>query len=526
MQFDFHALQEAPQIRQRLLQWLPQQRWFASKSHAVSGVSIADAVVLSESADAARLFALFEIEFVGKSSELYAAPIAVTRAGDEFAVVECLEASLWLSFLNRLLVTEQSLPTIKGGKFCGAVTRAFNADALLKCSVGDVHVHAGQQTNTSVSIGASYFMKLFRRPQCGQNPEAEIGVFLAEHNFANTPAVVATITYRPASSTSSSEDGERCLAIMSQRLAAECEAWPHCVGLVTQFWRRLAKCPTRLANAPQPVDWRINRATSTQLLDAELTELMSESLATAALLGRRTAELHRTLALGTSTDFVPEALTSPKLAEIVELVRHEITATANLMKAQDAVVQQVGASRFAAELTPRSTELLNSLSSHSATPDALLIRVHGDYHLGQVLRANGDFFIVDFEGEPDRPLAERRLKRPAVKDVAGMLRSFHYAANFVDPRTLEGLEQLNPETDRVGWQEFWYSHVALQFMQSYCDGIADTGLLPQDPSSAQQLLDLFLLEKALYELRYELNNRPDWARIPIGGLSQILGITR
>ncbi len=527
MQFDFAALQEAPHVRQSLTQWLPQQRWFASKSREVAQVSIADAAVLSQSATAVRLLALFRIEFVSGPAELYAAPLQVTQTAEGPTIEECLEPDLWLELLRRLLVDDRSLPTLCGGAFEGSVTRAFDARHITACSLDEVQVHAGQQTNTSVSIGKSYFLKLFRRPQCGLNPDAELGIFLAEHGFANTPAIAATLSYQPAAASSASNvDEPRCVATLSQRLAAESEAWSFCTRQVCDFWQRLAQQPEQLAAAPQPVDWRLNRTAVSLPVDEKVDGLVRESLATAALLGQRTAEMHRTLSLGTESAFAPEALTSAKLAGLVELVRHEIGVTESLLATQQEVVTRVGATRFAAELAPQSTRFLNRLVASPTVPDANMIRVHGDYHLGQVLRANGDFFIVDFEGEPDRPLAERREKRPAMKDVAGMLRSFHYAANFVDPRSLDGLQDLPAQTDCIGWQEYWYSRVALEFLKSYSVGVAGAGVLPTDPSTAQQLLDLFLLEKALYELRYELNNRPEWARIPITGLSQILGIGR
>jgi maltose alpha-D-glucosyltransferase/alpha-amylase len=156
--------------------------------------------------------------------------------------------------------------------------------------------------------------------------------------------------------------------------------------------------------------------------------------------------------------------------------------------------------------------------------DALRIRCHGDYHLGQVLYTGKDFVIIDFEGEPARSLSERRLKRSPLRDVAGMLRSFHYAtynALFFDKSIGGGLQ---PEEQQAlePWARFWYMWVAAVFLKSYLQAASDGSFLPQEPDELEALLDVYLLEKAFYELKYELNNRPDWVRIPLRGILELL----
>jgi maltose alpha-D-glucosyltransferase/alpha-amylase len=148
--------------------------------------------------------------------------------------------------------------------------------------------------------------------------------------------------------------------------------------------------------------------------------------------------------------------------------------------------------------------------------DGLLTRIHGDYHLGQVLRYRSDFVILDFEGEPARSLAERRAKQSPMKDVAGMLRSFSYAAyatliNFTARRP-EDLGRLLP------WARLWERSVSAEFLRAYRAASQNSNHVPSDPAAFRQLLDAYLLDKALYELRYEMNNRPTWARIPVEGI--------
>jgi maltose alpha-D-glucosyltransferase/alpha-amylase len=154
---------------------------------------------------------------------------------------------------------------------------------------------------------------------------------------------------------------------------------------------------------------------------------------------------------------------------------------------------------------------------------AARIRCHGDYHLGQVLYTGKDFVIIDFEGEPARSLSERRLKRSPLRDVAGMIRSFHYAAQTV----LNKYVPLQPKPEDAlpllqHWAQYWYVWVSVSFLNTYLDTISQTGLLPKDPTQLKILLDAFLLDKALYEVGYELNNRPDWVKVPLQGILQML----
>jgi maltose alpha-D-glucosyltransferase/alpha-amylase len=151
---------------------------------------------------------------------------------------------------------------------------------------------------------------------------------------------------------------------------------------------------------------------------------------------------------------------------------------------------------------------------------AMKIRIHGDYHLGQVLYTGNDVVIIDFEGEPARPLGERRLKRSVLRDVAGMIRSFHYAAHGViilhHGTTASNIEDLRQ------WADLWYYCVAGVFLNSYLAAVGDADFIPKDKNDFDMLLGIFLLEKAIYEIGYEVNNRPDWLLIPIRGTQQIL----
>ena len=152
----------------------------------------------------------------------------------------------------------------------------------------------------------------------------------------------------------------------------------------------------------------------------------------------------------------------------------------------------------------------------------MVTRIHGDYHLGQVLFTGSDFVIIDFEGEPARPLAERRKKRSPLQDVAGMLRSFHYAAYA--PLLHDNGKKLphEPLQDLGNWAQYWQRWVSATFLKTYLEVSGNSNFIPKDREELALLLDLYLLDKAVYELGYELNNRPSWVRIPLDGISQLL----
>jgi maltose alpha-D-glucosyltransferase/alpha-amylase len=252
-----------------------------------------------------------------------------------------------------------------------------------------------------------------------------------------------------------------------------------------------------------------------------VSEVAGAFVDTAQTLGRRTAELHIALA-SPSTDpaFAIEPLSG---ADVDRLLRE---ARLQVRRALDLVRQRVD---LVSDLAEPAAMLLGSADQAltHATPSSLpdltgaRTRIHGDYHLGQVLWVEGDFYILDFEGEPTRSLEERRMKESPLKDVAGMLRSFSYAAYAgLFAHTASRKSQF----DRLErWARVWQNWTSASFLKGYLGSIGSAAVLPAAPAQQRTLLDLFLLDKALYELQYELNNRPDWLRIPIRGMEDLLG---
>jgi maltose alpha-D-glucosyltransferase / alpha-amylase len=322
----------------------------------------------------------------------------------------------------------------------------------------------GEQSNTSIRFGDALILKLFRRLQFGPNPDVEVGWFLTEHSgFHGTPAVVGSLDYV-------SPGAERAsLALLQQFEPNRGDAW-------TITLERLRR-----------------------VLDGEDS---TESLAAMARLGATTALLHLALASG-SGDFAAESITWPDVTSWRSVIHMEVNTALEALRARGIQVED-------------ATRLLHRVEGVATLRGSLKSRHHGDYHLGQVLeRADGSFVIIDFEGEPAKPLAQRREKRSPLRDVAGMLRSFDYARHAALRGSDGGARgRLERATD-------WYRSVREAYLSSYVQTIRSAQPLtwPLVPPDVEPALAALELEKAAYEVLYELNNRPDWLPIPLSALT-------
>ena len=244
----------------------------------------------------------------------------------------------------------------------------------------------------------------------------------------------------------------------------------------------------------------------------------------AALLGRRTAELHLALASAPDDpDFAPQAILEADHRAFAESAAQLLTANFDLLRRlkcgmPDQTRQEADKILQLEEIARRRFKLLTQLKS-----TAMVTRIHGDYHLGQVLFTGSDFVIIDFEGEPARSLAERRKKRSPLQDVAGMLRSYHYAAYAPLLQQSSNERPRDEDLQALGSRaQYWQKWVSATFLKSYLDISGNAIFIPKAREELALLLDLYLLDKAVYELGYELNNRPSWVRIPLDGISQLL----
>jgi maltose alpha-D-glucosyltransferase/alpha-amylase len=248
-------------------------------------------------------------------------------------------------------------------------------------------------------------------------------------------------------------------------------------------------------------------------------------LESAHLLGQRTAELHTALAsVPDGPDFAPEGFSKLYRRSLFQSMRNMTSQVFQLLRRGLKDLPE-GVRKDAGKILDRESDVLNRFRSIlSREISAMRIRCHGDYHLGQVLYTGKDFVIMDFEGEPAHALSERRLKRSPLRDVAGMLRSFHYAAYAaLFAQRDSGLVRKDDVTYLETWANSWCLWVCVAFLKAYLSTATWGAFLPQNKDELRVLLDTYLLEKAVYELGYELNNRPDWLKIPLRGIKQQLG---
>jgi maltose alpha-D-glucosyltransferase/alpha-amylase len=316
------------------------------------------------------------------------------------------------------------------------------------------------------------------------------------------------------------------VAIVQECVANEGDAWSFTLDAVDQYFERILVIPADRRTPPS--------ADGGSLLGLARRETPPEAQGpigaysqAAWLLGRRTAEMHVALASGTEDPaFVPEPFTRFYQRSLYHSMRTLTEKTFSLLRRRLSTLPedvQGAAERVAA----RQDEVLDQFRTIlDGKISALRTRVHGDYHLGQVLRSGPDFVIIDFEGEPAVPLSTRRLKRSPLRDTAGMIRSFHYAAHH----GLHSLEQRGAarREDRPAlepWAEHWYLWVSAAFLRGYLEGASGAAFLPTDGDAVESLLTVYLLSKAIYELGYELNNRPQWVHLPLAGIRQLLETT-
>ena len=494
---------------QVLPRYIEKQRWYAAKGEPIKRARFADHA-LWQLDNHTWLIALVEVEGAaeratylmplalawedGEEERLRGlAPVTIAKVRQQANVGVLAEAFADEAFCRAVVAaigTGKEVATAHG-KLRFTPTKAFAELAGPDYARLPASRPLAQSSNTIVMLGERLFWKGYRRLRPGENPELEVGRFLTEAvRFPNCVPVAGAIEYRAADGTPTT------IGILQAFVANQGDGWAYTLDYVDRFLE-----DHRTATEPPPDD------------------IHGGYLALAHTLGQRTGELHRALATRTGDPaFDPEDLTAEDVEEWKRRTREEAQATLALLEERSAALAEPARSEARA-LLERSAQVLAHIESFAAPSEKMRkIRYHGDYHLGQVLLANNDFLIIDFEGEPARPLEERRRKSSPLRDVAGMLRSFNYARWAALKRaaqTDEELEKLAPLA-RV-----WEDAARNAFLAAYEESTRATGLYGS-AADARRLVELFELEKALYELRYEINNRPDWVRIPLAGISSIV----
>jgi len=484
----------AEQLRERLeVEVLPKfietQRWYAQKGEPVRHAEVKDHVVW----DVGGLSWL--LSFLAVRDGTYFLPLALGWEEDEDHVralsalavakvrqqanvgvmADALADEAFCRHVVRAIGEKKNLQTAHGTlRFTPTSKFAQLAgDEVATLTMGALHT---QSTNTSVTLGERLFLKCFRRIRAGMHPELEVGRFLTEvAHFKNCVPLAGAVEYLPAGGGESA-----AVALLQAYIANQGDAWSYTLAYLERVVESLREDETH---------------------GAYLT--LTQTLAT------RTAELHRAFAMHSGDSaFEPEPLTAQDIDVWRARVHQEAEETLRIVEK----------SEKAKPVAAQRARILAFIDRCAAPKkQALKTRHHGDYHLGQVLVSNNDFLIIDFEGEPSRPLAESRRKHTPLRDVAGMLRSFSYARGSTQLR-----ERTEPNIERlVPALEAWERSTRKAFLQAYAAAMEGSGVYDSF-EDMRGVLQLAEMEKVLYELRYEAANRPDWMHIPVQGLLALL----
>ncbi len=519
--------------------FLPKQRWFGGKSRRIKGVSLEDSVPLTEEHDGPRLV-IARVDYSEGASDVYILPLAYLAgeralallrnrpgivlarvatqkdAPDAVGVVfDALEEESVAAALLDLIARRRRLKGAAGA-LSGGRTRLFkNLLGEIQLSTLRPAPMGVEQSNSSVCYGERFVLKAFRRTDQGENPELELGRFLSEQaRFPHIPALAGYLEYV-------TDGSKRTVAVLQGYVPNEGDAWEFTLDEVERYFERAVIQYRVGGEAPEPVD-------PLELIDGEppakIAELIGGYLESARLLGERTAGMHRALSSEREDPtFAPEAFTLFYQRALYESGRLVATQAMRLLDdARSFLDPQAAAdAERVLALRQRILALLRRVTERKIK--AVRIRCHGDFHLGQVLWTGKDFLLIDFEGEPTRTLSERRIKRSPLADVAGMIRSFHYAAAVVFRTRVEGHMVAADEAQRFWpWERSWCSWVTAAYLKAYRHGVSGTELVPADPENFKMLLQNYLLEKAFYEIVYELNHRPQYVWIPLRGMAQLL----
>ncbi|HEX9824118.1 MAG TPA: putative maltokinase, partial [Actinomycetota bacterium] len=524
-------------LEEALPGYLRGRRWFGGKARRVKATELLEAIPVSEQEGRGKrgrvlgYVTLIRTEYTEGDPETYVLPLtcatpertdelrgswpptSVARVriqGGEQLLHEALDDASFSSALLEAVARRRHLPG-SAGKLVATRTAAFREargplDGSLEPRVMDV-----EQSNTSIAFGDRFMLKLFRRPDEGVNPELEIGRFLTdEGRFPHIPRVAGALEYR---------QGRRptvTLGILQELVANQGDAWSYTLDALGGYLDEVMARRWEAGELPPGAPPRL-----LELARTEAPHLAHETigafLESARLLGERTAELHHAMASSDDPSFVPEAFSRFHQRSLYQRMRTEATRTLQLVRERSG---EIPGAPDILELEPAIMERIRVLLDGRLSGSR--IRIHGDFHLGQVLSTGKDFVLIDFEGEPARPVGERRIKRSPLRDVAGMLRSFHYASYSAMLGQAGGVRRAEGPGELEPWLRFWYRWVGATYLRAYLDHMANAALLPETPEETAVLLDLFMLDKALYELAYEANNRPEWVTVPVRGILDLM----
>jgi maltose alpha-D-glucosyltransferase/alpha-amylase len=526
-------------IEELLPAYIHRQPWMNGDRRAISSVTLRESFRLRYG-EATALIALADTELEGGEKQTFVLPLTLFKS----QAAERMLGEWPAMALAQLHGAEEGLlgDALADRGFCAAILEAVAAGKSYRLGAGELvawadpalaglraaadgPLHSGlsqsPQTNTSVIYGNRLILKVFRRAYEGINPDLETCRFLSTRGtFPHMPALLGAIEYR------SRRSEPLTLGLLQAFVPNEGPAWQLTLDELSRYFERVLALPA--ANQVPAVAGSVLELAAEEL-PAGVGELLDGYFERARLLGERTAEMHLALASdGEDPNFAPEPFGTLYQRSLYQSLRNLKRRTfERLGDALDELPEPARAdARRVLDAAEPVHQRLRGVMGRKF--HAQRIRIHGDYHLGHVLYTGKDFVIIDFEGETDRSISERRLKRSPLSDVASMIRSFHFAAlitlfgHVAGRGHVPGL--IRPEDVQMlePWARLWHSWVSATFVRSYLARLGDCGLVPHDPAERRMLFDALLLEKAIHELAGELTHCLDRVRIPLQGILQIL----
>jgi maltose alpha-D-glucosyltransferase/alpha-amylase len=511
--------------------YLMKMRWFGGKARSIQNIKVAEHAALSSKDDAIRLL-LLEVSYQDGLPDLYQLSLAfcmedeglklmethpksivsrITINGKKGVLYDAVFGKAFRQEIMQLIATNHKL------KFKNSILD-FSSNEQLKKYKKNVEnsrskVLSAEQSNTSITYDDQFFFKIYRKVDRSINPDLELTRFLSEQtSFKNIPAFVGSVQWK-------FEQGTIVLGMMQELVQNSGDAWTYMLNQLDNYFENVISKHMQLPS--MHLNNLISPDSKNEFLTVDFKDAIDPSLVEQIkLLAQRTGEMHMALASHPEINaFSPEEFSlhyqRSLFSGFQSLVR---SAFENLNKSTKKIQEKERA--VAMELLEHEQEILSVLKRiYHKKVEAMKIRIHGDFHLGQALFTGKDFVLLDFEGEPARSYSERRLKRSPLRDVAGMLRSLHYAGYA----SLIRNDRIAADKEKLwSFAEHWYHYMSRVYVHSYLDTVNGSNFIPKDPNDLNMLLETYILEKAIYELNYELNNRPDWIGIPLRGIQTIL----
>ncbi len=528
-------LEPGEEINRLFLSYIQKSRWYEGKSKKLKNFQIIDSFTIPGDTFHSYLF-ITNVNYIEAKPELYVFPVSIA-IGDSavslkhdfpHAVISKVtfdkgegvmyDGNFEDAMQARMFEVIHQGSKIKGrkGSISGKPGKVLNKMVKLDSLPLPSHVIGSEHSNSSILYGNKLFLKMYRSPEEGRNPEIEILKMLSEKTrFNNLPPFAGSLEYKYP------ERENISIGILVGYVENQGNGWDFAETFINHYFEKIHDSEEKISGPSAYIPSMLDeyKKEDEQLLDRLIDPFFLEMI---DLLGERTAEMHVALASDkTMPEFAPEPFSILYQKSMYQTFRTLIKRTYSDIRSKRKMILAEN-NELLDKILKNENDLLDHIKQglESGKISSVKTRIHGDYHLGQALFTGKDFVIIDFEGEPVRSLSARKLKYCPFRDVAGMLRSFHYAIYM----GLLKQENMYPGShDALSpWLEHWYQRVSYRFLTAYLQKAGNAAFIPKDRVDIENLINLFLIEKAVYDADNEMNNRPEWLFIPLNGLAGIV----